>query len=345
MSRSVTSRDKTRGFTLIELLVVVAIIAILIALLLPAVQQAREAARRTQCKNNLKQLGLALHNYHDVHLTFPQGCAARYNGNDVVANFESWGWTASILPMIEQGPLFNRLDVGGRTLSEALASVTTDGARDTLFPAIGPYQCPSDTTGPRLKAGMQRNNFGGGASTTPTSWRPPTSNYVGMNGLSQIRIPNDQSDRRPRGMFYTASRVKIRDITDGTSNTIMAGERAREAGAGSWIGNRNPDGQGPHGNDYVLGTGWTAINDNSINNNFRMGFSSKHPGGAQFVLADGSVRFLSENIQHDLAQSRTSLTPRTDNTPEYNGDFTNFDAIGIYQKLSMIDDGLTVGEY
>lgn len=338
-----------KGFTLIELLVVIAIIAILIALLLPAVQQAREAARRTQCKNNLKQLGLALHNYHDIHNTFPQGCAARYNGNDVVGNYESWGWTASILPLIEQAPLFNNLDVNKRTLSEALSSVTTDDARNGLFPPIAAYQCPSDTTGPRLQAGMVRNNFGGGVSGTPTSWRPPTTNYVGMIGLSQIRVPNDQTDRRPRGMFYSSSKVRMRDITDGTSNTIMAGERQKDAGAGSWIGNRNPDGQGAHGNDYVIGSGWTAINDDAGDiYNYRMGFSSKHEGGSQFVLADGAVRFISENIQHDLQQNGSCCAdgrPRNDNTPEFNGDFTNYDSIGIYQKLSMMDDGLVVGEY
>jgi len=346
----ITTKPKvrTRGFTLIELLVVIAIIAILVALLLPAVQQAREAARRTQCKNNLKQLGLALHNYHDVHRSFPQGCAARYNGNPVVGNYESWGWTASILPLIEQAPLFETLDVNGRTLNEALLSATTNDQRNTLFPELTAYQCPSDTTGGRLQAGMQRQHFGGGASGTPTNWRPPTTNYVGMIGIAQIRVPNHKNDRLPRGTFYSGSRVKIRDFTDGTSNSIVAGERQKEAGAGSWIGNRNPDGQGAHGNDYVLGSAWGAINDDSNNYNYRMGFSSKHVGGAQFVLGDGSVIFLSENIHHDLQQNGNCCTngqPRNNNTAAFNGDFTNFDQIGIYQKLAMINDGLVVGEF
>ncbi len=341
-------KTRTRGFTLIELLVVIAIIAILIALLLPAVQQAREAARRTQCKNNLKQIGLALHNYHDVHLTFPQGCSTRFNAGVVDANLESWGWSASILPMIEQGPLFQNLGVNDRTLSQALASTANDDERNALCPELTAYQCPSDTTGGRLKAAMQRNNFGGGDSGIPTSWRPPTSNYMGVVGISHTNIPDNLSDRLPRGTFYTGSRIKIRDITDGTSNTIIVGERQESAGAGSWIGNRNPTGVGPHGNDYVHGSAWAAINDDSINNMFRQGFSSKHPGGAQFVLGDGSVRFLSENIDHDLQQNGTCCANgqhSTTNTPNFATEFTDFNQIGIFQRLAIIDDGLTIGEY
>ena len=106
-----------RGFTLIELLVVIAIIAILIALLLPAVQQAREAARRTQCKNNIKQLGLALHNYHDVNLTFPPGYVLQEGG---AVGAHNWDWSAMILPYIEQSALFNTLDVGQTRPSQAL---------------------------------------------------------------------------------------------------------------------------------------------------------------------------------------------------------------------------------
>lgn len=346
-----TDRRRVRGFTLIELLVVIAIIAILIALLLPAVQQAREAARRTQCKNNLKQLGLALHNYHDTHKSFPMGCAARYNGNPVAGNYESWGWTAAILPFLDQAPLFNQLGVNDRTLNEALvaAGPTNTGALDTAFPALTAYQCPSDTTGPRLVNGMVRNNFGGGSSGTTNNWRPPTLNYPGMIGIAQIRVPNHKNDRRPRGTFYSGDCVKMRDYTDGTSNTILCGEREKAAGAGSWIGNRNPNGEGPHGNDYVLGTAWTPINYGGTDMYLkRMGFSSKHEGGAQFLFGDGTVRFLSENIHHDLQQNGNCCTngrPRTDNTAAFNADFTDFSRIGIYQRLALRDDDLTVGEF
>ena len=267
MRTSSHSRVRARGFTLIELLVVIAIIAILIALLLPAVQQAREAARRTQCKNNLKQLGIALHNYHDIYKMFPMGDAAPWqnnNANSVVdGNHESWGWSAMILPQIEQASLFSQLDVNGRELHRAFLDIgpTDLDALDAAFPPITAYQCPSDTTGPRLKAGMDRQHFGNGDAGVSTNWRPPTSNYIGMVGIADTRIPNHRNDRRPRGSFFRHSSLRFRDFIDGSSNTIMVGERDKDGGAGTWIGNRNPGGSGPHGADYVLGSAWPPIND------------------------------------------------------------------------------------
>ncbi|MCA8996523.1 MAG: DUF1559 domain-containing protein [Planctomycetaceae bacterium] len=344
-------RRHRKGFTLIELLVVIAIIAILIALLLPAVQQAREAARRTQCKNNLKQIGLALHNYHDIFKGFPQGCAARRDPTSpflVIANYESWGWMASILPQIDQSPLFDQVDVNGRTLNQALNAANTaggNGALDQLFPPLPAFQCPSDTTGPRLKAGMRRNNFNNGLAGIQ-GWRPPTSNYIGSTGESagDMRAPrNNTGHRHPRGVLYSNSFIKIRDITDGTTNTIMVGEREERCGAGSWIGNRNPDGNGTHGNDYCLGRMRPVLNDpsNAGNDNCTDGFSSKHVGGAQFVLCDGSVRFISENIDFDLQ----GIPERNDQGIDWPADATNPNQIGVYQKLGMRDDGLPVGDF
>ena len=346
-----TQRHQT-GFTLIELLVVIAIIAILIALLLPAVQQAREAARRTQCKNNLKQIGLAMHNYHDIHRTFPQGASATWwveggvGDTNVDNSREAWGWSAAILPLIDQAPLFEQLGVNDRRLDQALASAGGNAAAlDLLFPALTAYLCPSDTTGPKLKPAMIRNHFDGDGGPSGGTWRPPATNYIGNIGIAAVGIPDDLGDRRPRGVFYNGSKVKIRDITDGTSNTIMVGERDEAGGAGSWIGNRNPDGNGLHGSDYVLGSAWPVIND-PVPAIYRRGtgFSSRHTGGAQFLMCDGAVRFISENIDHDLQQvSRT--TPRTGNTADWNADFVDFNAIGTFQRLALIDDGQTVGEF
>ncbi|MEZ5942372.1 MAG: DUF1559 domain-containing protein [Planctomycetaceae bacterium] len=345
--RSTTSRR--RGFTLIELLVVIAIIAVLIALLLPAVQQAREAARRSQCKNNLKQIGLALHNYHDTFKGFPMGVAARRgtaNNGRVIANYESWGWTVAILPHIDQAPLFNTLDVNGRTLNEALIAAGPGNA-DALtaaFPALTVFQCPSDTTGPYLKNGMRRNHFNGGLAGV-TGWNPPTSNYIGSTGepAGDVRAPRERSHRRPKGIFFTQSFIKFRDITDGTSNTIMVGEREERCGAGSWIGNRNPDGNGTHGNDYVLGRMRMPINDpnNTGDDRCTEGFSSKHVGGAQFLLCDGSVRFISENIHHDLQ----GIPERNDQGVDWTADAANPSNIGLYQRLGMRDDGIPLGEF
>ncbi|MCA9086162.1 MAG: DUF1559 domain-containing protein [Planctomycetaceae bacterium] len=337
------------GFTLIELLVVIAIIAILIALLLPAVQQAREAARRTQCKNNLKQLGLALHNYHDVYGQFPMGCAARRttaNNNRVEANYESWGWQVAILPQIDQAPLFNQLDVNNRSLNQVLLAVgpTNTAALNTAFPSLVAFQCPSDTTGPNLKSSMRRNNFDAGLAGV-TGWRPPTSNYIASTGeaAGDVRAPRQTNHRDPRGMFFTLSRTKMRDITDGTSNTIAIGERDERCGAGSWIGNRNPDGNGTHGNDYVLGRMRMPINfaDNTGNDGCTDGFSSKHEGGAQFLMADGAVRFISENIHHDIQ----AIPERDDQGIDWPADATNPNTIGIYQRLGMINDDIPIGEF
>lgn len=338
---------QNKGFTLIELLVVIAIIAVLIALLLPAVQQAREAARRSQCKNNLKQIGLALHNYHGTHRIFPMGTAARrettMTRGRVIANYESWGWAASILPFIDEAPLFQNLKINDRTLNEVLVLIGDNPtALNAAFPPLSSYQCPSDTTGPYLKNGMVRNHFGNGLSGISTAWKPPTLNYPGSTGepAGDVRAPRNITQRPTHGIFGNTSTVRIRDVTDGTSNTFMAGEREERCGAGSWIGARNPDGNGRHGNDYALARVRQVLNDPSNAGNDRCtdGFSSKHVGGAQFLFVDGSVHFISENIDFDLQ-----------GIPERNGQGVNWPAdainppyLGLYQRLGMRDDGLQV---
>jgi prepilin-type N-terminal cleavage/methylation domain-containing protein/prepilin-type processing-associated H-X9-DG protein len=343
-----------RGFTLIELLVVIAIIAILIALLLPAVQQAREAARRTQCKNNLKQIGLALHNYHDVYNTFPPGTSPRRGTGanmPVLANYESWGWPAAILPMIDQAPLFNNLQVNNRTLHEVLVAALAAGTLDATFVPLAAYQCPSDETGPNLQSGMRRDEFGNGTdgAMVPNTWRPPTLNYPGSQGdiSGDLRSPRNLNHRKPMGILYTGSKVSFRDIKDGTSNTFLVGERAYFCGAGVWMGSRNPDGNGTHGNDYHLARVRMPLNHplNSGNDNCTDGFSSAHEGGGQFLMCDGSVRFISENIDSNIAgapeddnqgvnwPADVSVAPNTPNT------------VGIYQRLGMKNDGLVIGEF
>ncbi|MEO1984909.1 MAG: DUF1559 domain-containing protein, partial [Fuerstiella sp.] len=332
-------------------LVVIAIIAILIALLLPAVQQAREAARRTQCKNNMKQLGLAIHNYHDVYNMFPTGSVpgvtdpANPGGNFI--NQSSWGWHAFILPMIDQAPLFNNLGVNDRKLYDITSdrTVTPDrGSLDLMFPVLKAFMCPSDTTGPRLKAGMRRANFNGanqsGISGAVNNWRPPTSNYPGVCGFRDINRPNGPTRAAQRGIFYNASRVRFRDITDGTTNTFFVGERDQRCGAGSWIGNRAPRGGGTRGADYTFGKVSKIINDptNGGSNNCTDGFSSKHVGGAQFLLGDGSVRFVSENID-----SKPAANNRINRNGVING--ADIAGCGVYQLLGIRDDGRVIGEF
>lgn len=337
---------RRRGFTLIELLVVIAIIAILVALLLPAVQQAREAARRTQCKSNLKQIGIGLHNYHDVFSVLPPGTAPRRqtgNNGRVLSNYESWGWSAFILGNIDNAALFTELDINGRTLNEVLTAANAANALNETFPALAVYQCPSDTTGPRLQNGMRRFHFNGDALPN-NSWRPPTSNYPGSTGgvSGDIRAPRQLNHRPPRGIFYNGSKVKFRDIVDGTSNVFMVGEREKRCGAGSWIGARNPDGNGVHGNDYHLARTRQVLNDpiNSGNDRCTDGFSSVHVGGAHFLFCDGAVSFISDNIDHNNAG-----VGENQNQGVNLGAVANPDQFGTYQKLGMKDDDQVLGEF
>ncbi|MFK7777241.1 MAG: DUF1559 domain-containing protein, partial [Gimesia sp.] len=197
-------RIQKRGFTLIELLVVIAIIAILIALLLPAVQQAREAARRSTCKNSLKQIGLALHNYLDTHSTFPPGIT-RANQHPY-AGVSGWNtgkvlWSAFILPYMDQGPLYNKIDFSmpdpGKNANNA----------DVRSVKLSIYRCPSDP------------------GTTGSSIGP--SNYtacVGNSPLGSVSGGGSSYQNNGTSVFFTDSKTKIRDITDGTSNTMMISE-------------------------------------------------------------------------------------------------------------------------
>ncbi|MCA8984988.1 MAG: DUF1559 domain-containing protein [Planctomycetaceae bacterium] len=301
---------KRCGFTLIELLVVIAIIAILVALLLPAVQQAREAARRSSCKNNLKQIGLALHNYHDTHQVFPPGLVQPTNSlgspNQATAAPScagcnpGWGWAALILPFMEQGALYDAAGIGTGSLP-----FDHQSAYRTVIAA---YMCPSDV-------GASVDDSGTAsmwARQTAAGWEAAKSNYMGNN--DHYFTNRDSSDTNPShaptGIFWRHSKVSMRDITDGTSNTILAGERRYQASgvnasAGVWAGSVDSD----HENDFaydILGTGWAHINGNITGWDFVKGFSSTHKGGAQFVLVDGSVRFLSENVDHNRDQTTNS---------------------------------------
>lgn len=312
-------RTKNRGFTLIELLVVIAIIAILIALLLPAVQQAREAARRTECKNKLKQLGLALHNYADVHRTFPPGWILTDQDGDNVAN---WGWGAYCLPFMDQAPLYKQLDVG----ADSLGGLLEDGGSNTeLKTPLAMFRCPSDTA-PEMNSNHTAIDSAG------VDHSIATSNYVAANGGGDWT-----SGGATRGYFGLHSRTRFRDVTDGTSNTIMVGER-------SWV---YPTGGGANkscnaamvmgaGSDgtvnlqrMTLANGAVAVNSFLDIGTFAAcarGYSSRHAGGSQFLMGDGAVKLISENIQADQ-------------------DFSDSDTNYVFQNLLDKSDGNVIGEY
>lgn len=325
-------KKKQRGFTLIELLVVIAIIAILIALLLPAVQQAREAARRTQCKNNLKQIGLAMHNYHDVYKMFPRGGQFGVrNPTGGPFNSDQWGWGAMILPQIDQAPLFAQLNVGATHFVDA---VQVPATLDLLQTSIAGYRCPSDAGGEILNVDRPIE------ISSTEEYEVGTSNYVGNYGNKAFYNQED-------GIFLPSKNIRIRDITDGTSNTILVGERATGAvsgtdrgGAAMWAGTRfrnfsssgaTDDGAGLIGVTFVnLNTGFR---EQFGTTNPNQGFTSRHVGGAQFAMCDGSVRFVSENINSSLTIAAA---------PGGGLALTN---LGTYQHLAGRDDGAVIGEF
>jgi len=308
--------SKRRAFTLIELLVVIAIIAVLIALLLPAVQQAREAARRTQCKNNLKQFGLAMQNYHDVFNKFPQG------GNYACCDFgPGIGFMVRLFPYLDQAPLFNQLNMsapanlisGGST---GIFAWSNPNAGNANYPFVqGSYAfalCPSDS---RLPAGNQLNGysisnyeasvgsevFGSNAGCTP---------YVTGVQINTWGDGNDPTQVSGMGSRGGVS-IGIRDVSDGTSQVIHMGEVLpscldHAGNKGLWSEN---------GQSFHAGTA-AAINDftpcpwatgaqirfpgcqNEQNWNMSWAFKSMHVGGCQFLFVDGSVHFLSQNMNY-----------------------------------------------
>ena len=295
---------RKRGFTLIELLVVIAIIAILIALLLPAVQQAREAARRTQCKNNLKQLGLAMHNYHDTTNVFPFGFDARETL-----------WSAMILPQIEQTNLYNTLVWQEGTIG----NWNHPGGPNTKACAtiVDGFRCPSMPLSPRDNEDIPgrvpvsyRASAGSMISSDDASTRPAGFNTAAFKSLEENNLD---------GMFYGCSNIKMRDITDGTSNTILIGESRTSIyvkdnqqmdywqfgspQTGGW----NLNGTG--GTEYSEGLGSCVVKPNANLDLtlsgvlMEMAFGSYHIGGAQYTLCDGSVRFISENVDLNLYRS------------------------------------------
>ncbi|MBA2112874.1 DUF1559 domain-containing protein [Bremerella alba] len=300
------------AFTLVELLVVIAIIGVLIALLLPAVQQAREAARRMQCNNNLKQIGLALHNYHDVYGSLPSATIrAPYTTSLGWYGKPGWGWGSLILPFIEQDALHEALGVSFNRLEN---HATIPNFVELSQAKLTAYLCPSSPIDD-LNAKFKKNAFD--AADVPSS-----SNYKGVFGsFNEGATSGGPSDcpsgwwrgycfNAETGLFGAGSKVKFRDITDGTSNTLAIGEVTYgdlgdgvDRMAGAWIGMY--DGTGWNGNDQVvrvLSESLANTTARRINGTYRNAFSAHHPGGAQFLFGDGSVHFLPETIDGEVSE-------------------------------------------
>jgi prepilin-type N-terminal cleavage/methylation domain-containing protein/prepilin-type processing-associated H-X9-DG protein len=328
-----SARRRLKGFTLVELLVVIAIIAVLIGLLLPAVQSAREAARRISCQNNMKQLGLAAHVFLDANSRFPAGVQRRTDPPDwapaigetrfpfpvVTPESSDWIWSTLILPQLEQAGLYASLNPAGRTMGQAFADPV---AVELMKTPLATFRCPSDTGGPQNQD--RRYPAPGAPAGGHALGR---SNYVGNGG-----------DNGDTGIFHLNSKVKPGDISDGMSNTLLFGERAslrpnqqEQPYASVWAGKGN-DAWGNLTGDPVY-RGYSAYKINTGVSDTGViwpdqGFGSNHPGGSMFAMGDGSVRFIREDIDW------TPLN-RADRSPPL--------PMGTYNKLAHRADGLPLG--
>jgi prepilin-type N-terminal cleavage/methylation domain-containing protein len=336
LPKSEIQNPKSFGFTLVELLVVIAIIGILIALLLPAVQAAREAARRMQCSNNLKQLALAMHNYMSAHGGFPPAQAnhpqtlAVCNPSDFGRMPEGLGWapwTVLILPFLEETARYNAFDMkakfdcgfAGNPPSSGYGGGITPNYYEQLKP-LGKYQCPSD---PVSRPDVPNNNYfavmgGGPQPATGVHTYPCT----GHSTAPQRVFFNN-------GVFFLNSSTRTSDIVDGTSNVFMLGESIYMNTAAGFPRCSNSWATGAHGDvsNWVMLASTAAAVDpiNSITLNVAVSgswdiqnrlFGSRHPGGCQFACGDGSAHFVSESID-----------------------------LNLYRQLAARDDGLPVGGF
>ena len=333
-SKSRSKWGRARAFTLIELLVVIAIIAVLIALLLPAVQQAREAARRTQCKNNLKQLGLACHNYADVFLQFPQN----YDSCWLNASIENGptSWLVASLPYIDNAPLFNQYNFNDKGGNNGTAAGPTGTNNQTLRRLVIPaFVCPSNPQTPVRQ--NQNQGYGSGNGGGPDAagtdyvgnlghvwggWRDcgAVPNFPGIPAAGSAGTPwmdgdSDNDIRNSNGVFNYRGAAKLRDITDGTSNTVLVFEDMH------WVNGRTTASQYTNDSAWMSPLGAIGNMRNPVNDRqYRVaqgggtteprchGLSSMHVGGCHILLCDGTVRFLSENIAH---QTRYALATRS----------------------------------
>jgi prepilin-type N-terminal cleavage/methylation domain-containing protein len=268
--------SQRRAFTLVELLVVIAIIGLLVALLLPAVQAAREAARMTSCKNNIKQIGLALHNCHDTYRRLPMGWMT--NGGPEDPN--GWGWAAAILPQMEHGNVQSQI-----RFDRPIDDPVNQAARESL---IATYMCPSDPGEPtfQIHGFGPDDEFANQDQIGSPMFLVAKSNYAGVFGLSEIEnVPS-----AGEGTFFHNSRLTFASVTDGLSNTFIVGERNSKLGGSVWTGviaNAN--------NRKARIVGTADHTPNHPNHHFD-DFSSFHVQGAHFLAADGSVQRINNQI-------------------------------------------------
>lgn len=286
LPRLIRSRS---GFTLVELLVVIAIIGVLIALLLPAVQQAREASRRNSCSNKLKQLGLALHNYHDTYQSFPFGSLVMTN------NTNPMGWHYAVLPFIEQNAVYDQ----GNIVEQYHLGVNAP-LRDLRMDA---YLCPS--SGSKSEKADDNSAY---FTTHYYGIMGPTGTNPQSNTTYQENTSGSHGGFSKEGIFYFNERRKFADLLDGTSNTFMLGEISWSARNGNATRYR-PWNRGGQLNQFMAPCKNVA---NPINSDYTalfndMSYGSNHPGGCQFAMGDASVHYVPEVVDYNVYLSTASM--------------------------------------
>ena len=274
---------KRRGFTLVELVTVLAVVMTLAAVAVPAMQSARTSARNLHCRNNLKQIGLALHNYHETFRILPPGWTSNHGEPDAQGEY---GWQSSILPYIEQIQMYDQID-----FNQGLPA-----ASGSLQANIRIYRCISDRTPATnpLRGNYGTSNYTGNyGDTSPSRWLPGRFSQY-WPGQTQAALGR-MAKPRPSGFFWLDSAIGFRDVTDGLSNTIMASERSFEFGAGIWPG----VGDNSMETDQVSDGSFASPINRSLT-----GFSSAHSGGTNILMGDGSARFISTDISTATAPNR-----------------------------------------
>jgi prepilin-type N-terminal cleavage/methylation domain-containing protein/prepilin-type processing-associated H-X9-DG protein len=322
-----------RGFTLVELLVVIAIIGVLIGLLLPAVQAVRESARRSQCTNNMKQVALGLHSFHDAFNALPASATVKTVDPRGLNN---WGWMLFVLPSIEQAMLFDACTNPFVENPQWFSSNATLVAQ-TRAP-ISTFLCPTDRV--TLLAPEDKYN----AAVAGTNLRSSKANYLANGGAWLCVLgSNDQKMRASQGAFRKVKGATFKEFTDGLSKTFLLGEAggkpftASDADRmpGIWTGTQN------EGNDQLELMRYTQ---NKVNSGLSDAFGSFHPGGANFALADASVRFVPEQIQANPITGWGFLGNDDTAIADYISKISN-SSRGVYERLSTRADGLTGGDF